>query len=205
MRAGYSSRDRSIALLAAGTNRGENAPVPSSVHIRHIFISPGHNFFGRHGKPAGEHPTVGVPGATCRAGWGIEGDRFYGHRPDYKGQVTFFSWDVYEAAKREFGVAALAPSAFRRNVIIEGADLAALIGARFTIGDVEFLGTEESRPCYWMNSAVAPGVEEWLRGNGGLRTRVLTDGKLHVGEQTLTILNEQVALPGFAGKSLVQR
>ena len=28
--------------------------VKSVVTIRHIFISPGHNFFGHHGQPAGE-------------------------------------------------------------------------------------------------------------------------------------------------------
>ena len=167
--------------------------VSVSVVIRRLYISPAHNFFGHHGQPAGEAAAVDVPSVTCRAGLGIEGDRFYGYRPDYKGQMTFFSWEVYEQAKRRFGVPALPPSAFRRNVLIDGIDLNALIGTEFSIGGVEFLGTEESRPCYWMNNAIAPGAEAWLRGNGGLRVRVLSDGALQVGEANVTVLAEQMA------------
>jgi MOSC domain-containing protein YiiM len=155
--------------------------VNSIVTIRHIFISPGHNFFGRHEQPAGAHPAIDVAAVKCRAGWGLEGDRFYGYRPDYKGQVTFFAWEIYEAAKREFALPGLGTEVFRRNVIIEGADLTGLIGVRFALGGIEFEGMGEARPCHWMNQAVAPGAEEWLRGRGGLRAKILTDGELRCG------------------------
>jgi MOSC domain-containing protein YiiM len=158
------------------------------VAIRHIFISPGHNFFGRHGQPAGENQTLAVPEVLCRAGWGLEGDRFYGYRPDYKGQITFFAWETYEAAKRELRVPALAPDAFRRNVIMEGADLNALIGRRFALGGVTFEGSEEAKPCHWMNTVVAPGAEAWLRGHGGLRAKIISDGRLAVGAAELAVL-----------------
>jgi len=69
----------------------------------------------------------------CRAGWGLEGDRFYGWRPEYKGQVTFFAWEIFLAAREKFGVPALSPAAFRRNVIVDGLDLNALIGRRFSL------------------------------------------------------------------------
>ncbi len=151
------------------------------VAIRHIFISPGHNFFGRYGEPAGGHPARDVPAVRCRAGWGLEGDRFYGYRPDYKGQVTFFAWETFLAAREQFGVPALSPGAFRRNVVVEGVDLNALIDRRFALGGVEFEGVVESRPCYWMDSVVAPGAEEWLKGRGGLRAKVVTDGELRIG------------------------
>lgn len=121
----------------------------------------------------------------CRAGWGLEGDRFYGYRPDYNGQVTFFAWEVYEAAKREFALPALRPDAFRRNVLVEGLHLNELAGARFTLGGIDFEGIAEAKPCYWMNSAVAPGAEQWLRGRGGLRAKILTDGVLRRGPTDL--------------------
>jgi MOSC domain-containing protein YiiM len=158
--------------------------------IRHIFISPGHNFFGRYGGPAGTHPAHDVPAVLCRTGWGLEGDRFYGHRPDYKGQVTFFAWETLVAAREKFGVPALSPSAFRRNVITEGLDLNALIERRFTLCGVEFEGTGEARPCVWMNHAVAPGAEDWLFGRGGLRAKVLSDGELRVGPVELWLMAE---------------
>jgi MOSC domain-containing protein YiiM len=164
--------------------------VSDSVSIRHIFISPGHNYFGRYGEPAGDHPALAVPTVKCRAGWGLEGDRFYGYRPEYKGQVTFFAWETYEAAREKFSVPALLPAAFRRNVLVAGIDLNALIGRRFSLGGIEFEGTGEARPCHWMNQAVAPGAEDWLKGRGGLRVKVLTDGELAVGPATLRLAQE---------------
>jgi MOSC domain-containing protein YiiM len=163
------------------------------VTIRHIFISPGHNFFGRFNAPAGTHPTLDVPRVNCRAGWGLEGDRFYGYRPDYKGQVTFFAWEIYEGAKKKFAVPALQPSAFRRNVLVEGVELPALIGRRFTLAGVDFEGTGESKPCHWMDAVVAPGAEEWLRGNGGLRAKILSDGMLAQGATQLVFPAQQIA------------
>ena len=157
------------------------------VFIRHLFISPGHNFFGHHGQPAGENPTLEVKEIMCRAGHGVEGDRFFDYKENYPGQITFFSWDIYEAAKQKFAVPALSPSAFRRNVVIGGVDITQLIGRRFSLGGVEFEGTVESKPCYWMEQAVAPGAEEWLRGNGGLRARILSDGPLAVGATSLVV------------------
>ncbi|MBI2517808.1 MAG: molybdenum cofactor biosysynthesis protein [Opitutae bacterium] len=151
------------------------------LHVRHIFISPGHNFFGNYGKPAGTHPVVEVPEVECVAGYGLRGDRFYGYRPEYKGQATFFATEIYDELRRMFNLAELPASVFRRNIISEGVDLNALIGERFTLQGVEFEGMEECRPCHWMDKVVAPGAEEWLKGRGGLRCRVLGGGWLRTG------------------------
>lgn len=167
----------------------------SSAAIRHIFISSGHNFFGRYGQPAGLDPARDVASVKCRAGWGLEGDRFYGYRPGYKGQVTFFAWETYRAIKERFGVRDLPASAFRRNVIVEGIDLNALIERRFALGGIEFEGTAEARPCHWMNSAVAAGAEDWLMGRGGLRAKILTDGELFAGPVELWLHAETAELP----------
>ena len=123
----------------------------------------------------------------CRAGHGVEGDRFFDYKENYAGQITFFSWEIYQAAKEKFAVPALSAGAFRRNVVLEGHDITTLIGRRFSLGGVEFEGTVESKPCYWMNQAVGPGVEEWLRGNGGLRAKILSDGPLNVGAAELAV------------------
>ncbi len=148
------------------------------MRIRHIYISDEHNFYGHHGQPPGEHPMVEVREAQCVAGKGIVGDRFYDYKPDYKGQVTFFSWEVYNDLCLEFGLVDVPPSVFRRNIIVEGADLNALIGAHFEVGGIEFLGTVEASPCYWMNGVVAAGAEEAMKGRGGLRAKILSTGSL---------------------------
>jgi MOSC domain-containing protein YiiM len=57
-------------------------------------------------------------------------------------------------------------------------DLNELIDQDFEVQSVRFHGTGECRPCYWMNQAITPGTEKFLKGRGGLRARILTDGTL---------------------------
>ncbi len=52
------------------------------IQIEHIYISPGHNFFGHFGKPPGDNPTVEVDEVECVAGRGLRGDRFFDHKED---------------------------------------------------------------------------------------------------------------------------
>ena len=148
------------------------------MNIRHIYISDDHNFYGRHGKPAGERPMLEVTAAKCVAGKGIIGDRFFDYKPDYKGQITFFSHEVYEDLCLTFNLLNIPPSIFRRNVIVKDIDLNELIGSEFEIQGIRFLGTVEATPCYWMNGAVAEGAEEAMKGRGGLRAKIRTSGTL---------------------------
>lgn len=146
--------------------------------IEHLYLSPAHNYFGHHGGPAGAEPVIEVDEIECVAGRGVRGDRFFDYRPDYKGQITFFSAEVFSELCAVVGVQDVAPAAVRRNVVTRGADLTALIGHEFELQGMRFLGTEESKPCYWMDQAVGPGAEAWLQGRGGLRARILTNGIL---------------------------
>lgn len=150
------------------------------IRIAGIFISPGHNFFGHHEKPAGTHPTVEVSEIECVAGQGLFGDRFFGFKENYKGQATFFSGEVFEEVCSKLAVSGKSPGVTRRNLITRGVDLNSLVGRRFVLQGVEFEGVCECSPCHWMNEAIAPGAEAALRGRGGLRARILTDGILRV-------------------------
>lgn len=148
------------------------------IRVEHLFISPGHNFVGHHGGPSGDHPAVEADRIECVAGRGIRGDRYLDFKEDYKGQITFFALEVFDALRHELELPDARPAATRRNVFISGADLNSLVGAEFEIQGVRLAGVEECRPCYWMNLALGPAAEDWLKGRGGLRARVLTDGIL---------------------------
>jgi MOSC domain-containing protein YiiM len=63
-------------------------------------------------------------------------------------------------------------------VITRGVNLNEYIGKEFEIQGVRFYGTEESAPCYWMDGAFAPGAKDFLKGRGGLRAKILSDGEL---------------------------
>jgi len=151
-----------------------------TVKVRHLYISPGHNFFGRQGLPAGEHPLVECAEIRCVAGRGIAGDRFFDFKDGYKGQITFFASEVFDELCRQLGVSGKLPGVTRRNVITCGADLNSLVGKEFEIQGVRFLGTAECSPCHWMDEAIAPGAERLLHARGGLRAKILTDGILRV-------------------------
>ncbi len=143
-----------------------------------IYISPGHNYFGHHGRKAGTHEMVSVSSVECVAGMGLVGDRFFGFKENYKGQVTFFAWEVYDDLCQRFSVLNKNPSVFRRNVITRGADLNAWIGRPFTLQGIEFEGVAECSPCHWMNEAFCEGAEKALANRGGLRARILSTGNL---------------------------
>jgi MOSC domain-containing protein YiiM len=152
----------------------------ATIRICHLFISPGHNFFGHHGTVPSAHPMRAVTSVSCVRGRGIEGDRFFDFKPNYKGQITFFAVEIYEALSARLEVWDKAPAVFRRNVITRGVDLNTLIGNEFTVQGVRFLGVAECSPCYWMDRAFARGAEKALEGNGGLRAKILSDGVLTI-------------------------
>ena len=86
--------------------------------------------------------------------------------------------ETHDRPCEEFGIFDKGPDSYRRNVIVEGQDLNELIKQEFEIQGVRFVGTEEAKPCFWMNEALCPGAEKFLMGKGGLRARILTDGVL---------------------------
>lgn len=153
---------------------------PQRIRVEGLFISPGHNFIGHYGQPPGEHDTIEMREIECVAGHGIKGDRFFDFKDDYKGQITFFSSEIFDDVCNKLGVTKKFVGAARRNVVTRGVDLNVLIGEKFELQGVHFEGVCECSPCHWMNVAIAPGAEAALRGRGGLRARILTDGKLRV-------------------------
>jgi MOSC domain-containing protein YiiM len=155
--------------------------------VRQIFISSGHNYFGHHGRAPDDYPLIEVSEIQCVAGHGIRGDRFYDYRDNYKGQITFFSAEIFEKLAERFDLTNKSAGALRRNVIVSGVNLNDLIGEEFSVQGVRLRGTAHCRPCYWMNQAVAPGAEEFLQGNGGLRAQILGDGVIAVGDAQLVL------------------
>ena len=128
---------------------------------------------------------LAVESLECVAGRGLRGDRFFDYKPDYKGQITFFAWEDLQQLWAELSVpeSDRDASATRRNVITVGLDLQSLVGKEFEIQGIRFLGSEECRPCYWMDGAIHSGAEAWMRGRGGLRARILSDGVLRADKE----------------------
>lgn len=172
-----------------------------NILVHDIWISPGHDFKGRHGKGRHNHGMRRVSEALCEAGRGLAGDRYHDEDPGAKTQVTFLAREVVDDMCRALGVADLDYSSLRRNVLVSGVDLNSLIGRTFAINGVLFEGVEECKPCYWMDKAVKTGAHAFLAGRGGLRCRILNGGTLHCGENVL----ELAAAPVPAYRALLQK
>jgi len=161
-------------------------PYTYPITIHHLYISPGHNYFGHPAGDPGTQPTYDVDTVEVKAGAGLVGDRFFGRGAAFDGHVTFLAWEVVQLLTTAYGLAIATPADFRRNVVIGGIPLNALIGQSFAIDGVEFQGTKHCAPCRWMESAVATGALQALKGRGGLRAQVCSDGWLRKGAATLT-------------------
>jgi len=67
-------------------------------------------------------------------------------------------------------------------VLTRGIDLNALVGYRFTVGDVLCEGVELCEPCNHLQSLTQQGVLRGLVHRGGLRADVLDGGVITPGD-----------------------
>lgn len=156
------------------------AEVWEGVELVHIYVSKGHDYWGRRGEGRLQAGIEDLDEVSCVAGKGLEGDRYFDYRKDFKGQVTFFDFATVEAVREQFKLPKLPASVFRRNLVVSGVRLGEWLGRRFTFQGVTFEGAQECRPCHWMDRAVDDGTEEFLKKDfgGGLRAKVVSSGVL---------------------------
>lgn len=77
----------------------------------------------------------------------------------------------------------LGPIDHRRNVVVRGTDLNALVGRSFTLGDVTCRGRRLCEPCAHLERLNATPVLRALVHRGGLRADILTTGTIRVGDR----------------------
>ena len=166
-----------------GASTESQATDWEGVRLEKIYISPGHDYWGRQGHGRLQHGIQKVGEVECVAGMGLRGDRYFGYRECYTGQVTFFEQEVVEEIRATFKLPKLPSSVFRRNLIVRGVRLKEWNGRRFNFQGIEFEGSQECRPCHWMSRVVEEGTEAFMKENfrGGLRAKVITSGILRVG------------------------
>lgn len=159
-----------------------------------LVVSPVRRMDGRPGSgllpfDGDEHlATVDV-----RAHRGLVGDRYFGTRFP-SAAVTLIAAEQVERVHDElsglFGLDPFDPLSARRNVVIRGLDVDALVRHSFTLdaghGPVRFRSRSAASPCGWMDEVFAPGAHRALRGRAGIRCEPLDDGTLSVGPARLT-------------------
>lgn len=171
-----------ISSPDSGRGQPDAAVADFGGTLLHIYISPGHDYWGKQGEGRLQSGITEVAEVECVAGKGLMGDRYFGYRPDFKGQVTFFEAEVVEEVRQQFKLPRLPASVFRRNLIVRGQHLKQWLGRRFRLQGLVFEGSQECKPCHWMDRAVSPGTEAFLQAEfrGGLRAKVVTGGFLRI-------------------------
>ena len=134
------------------------------------------------GEPMRPHSEV----RTAPGGMGLEGDRYAlesGHWSTHRWEpVTLISAEALEDVAQELG-RTIDPASARRNLVTRGADLEALVGQTFRVGEVTLEGTRPCDPCRYLEELSGiPGLLEALVGRGGLRAAIRSVGAIRVGD-----------------------
>jgi MOSC domain-containing protein YiiM len=137
-----------------------------------------------------EAETAPVQRVSALAGRGLEGDRHFDKRSRRGGaagkDLTLIEAEAIEGLRGDTGIE-LGLGEARRNVVTRGVRLNALVGRRFTVGDVECRGVELCEPCRHMERLTQPGVLRGLVGRGGLRADIVNGGEIAVGDLVRTL------------------
>lgn len=133
-------------------------------------------------RPARRGPIIEVQQATLSPEEGLIGDR-YGGRAGGKRQVTLIAREDMAAMASFVGRPDLHPSVLRRNLLVEGINLLAVKDRQIEIGGVVLQVTGERHPCSRMEEELGPGGYNAVRGRGGLTARVLSGGRMSIGDE----------------------
>jgi hypothetical protein len=110
---------------------------------------------------------------------GLEGDRYAADRGTFASGRPGSALTLVDAAVLED----LGPDLdHRRNVVVRGTDLNALVGVTFTLGDATCRGRRLCEPCAHLDRLNGGGVLRPLVHRGGLRADVLAAGTVRVGD-----------------------
>jgi hypothetical protein len=138
--------------------------------------------------PEAEAPLARVEEATAIAGQGLVGDRYAVARGTFSGAGRGYELTLIEAEALEALAAAGTAVTWedaRRNIVTRGIGLNALVGRKFTIGEVECVGRRLAEPCAHLQRLAPAGVLRGLVHRGGLRADIISGGTIRVGDALL--------------------
>jgi MOSC domain-containing protein YiiM len=148
-------------------------------------------------RPGRRQALIPCGEVEALAGRGLAGDHY---RPGTRAsrQVTLVQQEHLAVIASLLGIPLPDPGLLRRNVLVAGINLQALKGKRFRIGAVILEGTGLCHPCSRMEEALGPGGYNAMRGHGGLTARILSGGRIRVGD-AVEVPPPSAASGGVAG------
>lgn len=130
--------------------------------------------------------------ASCVAGRGIEGDRYYlgtgtySPKPDVR-EVTLFEIETLEALARndpplQGEPLTLSPEDHRRNLTVRGVPLNHLVGRTFRVGEVVLRGGRLNFPCRYLDELLGQPLFLPLYNRSGLNCSIVAGGTIRSGD-----------------------
>jgi len=130
--------------------------------------------------PAAESPLQRVAAAEALPGRGLAGDRYADGAGTFSApgrgyELTLIEAEVLDEIELPWEEA-------RRNLVVRGISLNALVGKQFRVGAVECVGRRLAEPCAHLEQLARPGLLRPLVHRGGLRADILSGGTISIGD-----------------------
>jgi hypothetical protein len=147
--------------------------------------------------PAAGGPVQHVDRVEALPGHGLAGDRYAAGTGTFASGRPGSALTLVDAAVLDALAAARgAPVDHRRNVVVRGTDLNALVGREFALGDVRCRGRRLCEPCAHLDRLNGGALLRPMVHRGGLRADLLSAGTLHVGDRLRPAARPTTDRPG---------
>ena len=131
--------------------------------------------------------VVSLKSARLLAGRGITGDHFTERAGGGRRQVTLIQHEHLPLVARFAGIETIDPGVLRRNLVISGINLCALMNRRFHVGETVLEAVDDCAPCLRMEEAIGRGGFNAMRGHGGLIAIVRVGGRVTIGDAVAAV------------------
>jgi hypothetical protein len=133
--------------------------------------------------PAAGQPSRLLQSVRAIAGEGLDGDRHVAGTGTFPSGLPGSALTLIAAEVCEWFDPPLRPDEHRRNLVVRGIDVNALVGREFTIGEVRCRGMRLCEPCTVVQRYAGRSVLRPLVHRGGLRADIVADGQITVGDR----------------------
>ena len=160
-------------------------PQSSLAKLLAAPVRPGHvTWLGI--RPERRADIIVASSVELEPGLGIVGDRY--QRRDGGRQVTLIGAENLHAIADFLGLdEPVAPGLVRRNIVVAGLNLLALMDQRFRLGAALLETSGECHPCSRMEEVLGVGGYNAMRGQGGITARVLEGGRVALGDPVVRL------------------
>jgi len=132
-------------------------------------------------RPTPRAALESTESAELLTGHGLAGDHRAGRRGG-KRQVSLIQAEHLPVIAALVGRELVSPQELRRNLVVSGINLLALIGKEFSVGGAILKATGPCVPCSRMEENLGRGGYNAVRGHGGITAMVVAGATIRIGD-----------------------